>query len=291
MGRKEGLYALPISGGWDCCGISPTPSASPLRKNPRRSYGSWGTGLRLSGPFPSGPRLDPPEPDGHWEVCQYHMETASERRVYHCPHSPGPALCLHDLAENPGKPGPMSVFGWKRRISGLFPEHLRPHRPGSPATPEPGACCSMPPSSGGRVAGFSSPLPPVPGNPPRRTSGCSTRGQRSSMATGPPSRQVGAAGRPLACLMPVPPEFTATNPSPFPPWWSFVREGKPFAQPNQGRPSPAFFSRGYRSPLGSDFVQDTMDTLLAALDALPVYLLECRPDREAVELLREQMQP
>lgn len=40
-----------------------------------------------------------------------------------------------------------------------------------------------------------------------------------------------------------------------------------------------------------DFVQDTMDTLLAALDALPVYLLECRPDREAVELLREQMQP
>ena len=47
------------------------------------------------------------------------------------------------------------------------------------ATGEPldkaGACCSMPPSSGGRVGGFSSPLPPVPGNPPRRTSGCSTR--------------------------------------------------------------------------------------------------------------------
>ena len=147
-----------------------------------RELGEPASGFQVH--FLPVPALDPPEPDGHWEVCQYHMETASERRVYHCP------------------------------------------TPQAPPYARTRACCSMPPSSGGRVAGFSSPLPPVPGNPPRRTSGCSTRGQRSSMATGPPSARWGAAGRPLACLMPVPPEFTATNPSPFPPWWSFVRGRK-----------------------------------------------------------------
>ena len=103
-------------------------------------------------------------------------------------------------------------------------------------------------------------------------------------------RRVGAAGRPLACLMPVPPEFTATNPSPFPPWWSFVGEGKPFAQPNQGRPSPAFFPEVTVHRWDPDFVQDTMDTLLAALDALLCTSWNAALTG-AVELLREQMQP
>ena len=40
-----------------------------------RELGEPASGFQVH--FLPVPALDPPEPDGHWEVCQYHMETAS----------------------------------------------------------------------------------------------------------------------------------------------------------------------------------------------------------------------
>ena len=111
------------------------------------------------------------------------------------------------------------------------------------------------------------------------------------MATGPPSARWGAAGRPLACLMPVPPE-TRNESAPISAL-VVLRQGKEnrLRSLTRGEAFARLFPEVTVHRWDPDFVQDTMDTLLAALDALPVYLLECRPDREAVELLREQMQP
>ena len=65
-----------------------------------RELGEPASGFQVH--FLPVPALDPPEPDGHWEVCQYHMETASERRVYHCPTPQAPPYACMIWQKIPG---------------------------------------------------------------------------------------------------------------------------------------------------------------------------------------------
>ena len=65
-----------------------------------RELGEPASGFQVH--FLPVPALDPPEPGGHWEVCQYHMETASERRVYHCPTPQAPPYACMIWQGTPG---------------------------------------------------------------------------------------------------------------------------------------------------------------------------------------------
>ena len=219
------------------------PSASPLRKNPRRSYGSWGTGLRLSGPFPSGPRLDPPEPGGHWEVCQYHVETASERRVYHCPAPQAPPYACMIWQKIPGNQaqcqylaGKEEYLAYSRNICDLIGLEALLHQNRGLLLH-----ASFIRWQGSGIL-FSAPS--GTGKSTQANLWVQHQGRRSSMATGPPSARWGAlAGLWLALcrfLRSLPqrirPHFRPGGPS--------SGEGKPFAQPNQGGGlRPPFFQR------------------------------------------------
>lgn len=72
----------------------------------------------------------------------------------------------------------------------------------------------------------------------------------------------------------------------FPPWWCFARVRRTACgMPDPAEAFAALFPELTVHRWDPAFVEQVADLLLAVLDRVPVYRLECRPDREAVELL------
>ena len=71
----------------------------------------------------------------------------------------------------------------------------------------------------------------------------------------------------------------------FPPCGASPGTGEPPADAGPAEAFAALFPELTVHRWDPAFVEQVADLLLAVLDRVPVYRLECRPDREAVELL------
>ena len=254
-----------------------------------RELGEPASGFQVH--FLPVPALDPPEPDGHWEVCQYHMETASERRVYHCPTPQAPPYACMIWQKIPGNQaqcqylaGKEEYLAYSRNICDLIGLEALLHQNQGLLLH-----ASFIRWQGSGIL-FSAPS----GTGKSTQANLWVQHQGAEVINGDRAalRQVGgrwqAFGLPYAGSSGV-----YRNESVPISALVVLRQGKEnrLRSLTRGEAFARLFPEVTVHRWDPDFVQDTMDTLLSALDALPVYLLECRPDREAVELLREQMQP
>lgn len=235
--------------------------------------------------------LESPVPGGHWEVCQYHVETASERRVYHCPTPQAPPYACMIWRKTPESQaqcqylaGKEAYLAYSRNICDLIGLETLLHQ-----------------NQGlllhasfirWQNRGILFSAPSGTGKSTQANLWVQYRGAEVINGDRAALRQVGdqwlAFGLPYAGSSGVYRNESAPISA-----LVVLRQGKEnrLRSLTSGEAFACLFPEVTVHRWDPDFVRDSMDTLLAALDALPVYLLECRPDREAVELLREQIQP